>query len=728
MGLGARLDRRVRLAGVLVPWLFLLPLAGDERMLGPTDLLAEGALPHLEPVPGGDRYGLLNDPVYQFVPWEVEIRRAWRRGAPGFWSDSLEGGSSPWVNPQARVLSPFTVAARPFPLRWFFLLTLGLQLQTAGLGMVVWARRLGAGRRWSAAAGAAYAFGGALLPWALFPHSGAAAWIPWTAAAFLGLMRHSRPETGRIVWAAVTLGLLLLSGHPEIAFGGGLLAALVGWSLRPRRAGTARRLVACLRAGLLGGALAAPVVLPFLAALPDSQRWHEMQERPSVLEEWRGDSGRLFPEDRRGFLAVALNPYGFGVPYRDAFRGPFNWAEAGAGYAGSFALAGSLLALLLVRRRAAPLLLFAGLSYLLAAGFRPFLLVAEWLPGFATMAHARLLLVACAALCAAAAVGFRRLEVTGAIAPLAALLLLAVASALRAPRPEVVLTWLLLLAVALLVIRGDRWRRWAPVLVLALVVDLAPWGWRLLPTAVERAFYPTDPVVEQAAAAAQHPLGPGRVTGFGYEVYPSLLAVYGLDEPRPHNPMAPGRLLEVHRAAFGAAPSRGAYFSPVRSVDHPLADFLGLRAVVLPPAVEAPPGYEVAARSERVIARNLEARPRWFVVEGECSIEGGTLAPGRLRFTVSGAAPCRLATSLPGPDGWRLVGGPPARTVETRHAFLGVRVDQAPTRIELSYRPPGLALGLALLLVAVGGEALGWAAPRLATRRAALLPKPRSVR
>src|SRR6202035_3503005 len=119
--------------------------AGGGRLLAPRALLAE-RIPGAPAVAHPDAHSLLNDTIYQFLPWELEIRHALARHQAPFWSDLLEGGSSPWANPQAGVLSPVQMAARLLPIQHHLLGALALKVLLAFEGTWLLARRLGRSR------------------------------------------------------------------------------------------------------------------------------------------------------------------------------------------------------------------------------------------------------------------------------------------------------------------------------------------------------------------------------------------------------------------------------------------------------------------------------------------------------------------------------------------------------------------------------------------------------
>ena len=186
------------------------------------------------------------------------------------WSDLLDGGSSPWVNPQAGALSPIAMASRPLPLAAFPLVVLFLKLMVAIEGSWLLCRVLGAGRGAALLGALSFSLGGGMIGWALFPHTTTAAWIPWMTAAAIVVAR--RPGRRAVAATAAITAATALSGHPETAFAGGLLSALCGLAMGRRSLPLGRRLGALVAAALLGLGLAAVHWLPFLELLPSSQR------------------------------------------------------------------------------------------------------------------------------------------------------------------------------------------------------------------------------------------------------------------------------------------------------------------------------------------------------------------------------------------------------------------------------------------------------------------------
>lgn len=162
-GLGLRLSRSAVSGGLLLPLVLLAPWLGGNPLLVPCNQLS-GHFPGVPVLARPDPHELLNDVIFQFIPWELEVRHALAEGRLPFWSDLLEGGSSPWANPQAAVLSPLAMLARLLPIQHHLLAMLALKVLVAFEGTWLLARRLGASRVASLLAGGGYALSGASSP------------------------------------------------------------------------------------------------------------------------------------------------------------------------------------------------------------------------------------------------------------------------------------------------------------------------------------------------------------------------------------------------------------------------------------------------------------------------------------------------------------------------------------------------------------------------------------
>lgn len=751
-GLGLRLGRAAMLGGLVLPLVLLAPWLTGSRLLVATDILRYPTLPGVTLVESPDEaHDLLNDSVYQFLPWELEIRHALSERRLPFWSDLLEGGSSPWANPQAAVLSPIAMLARAFPIQHFLLGALALKILVAFEGAWLLARRVGRSRAASLLAAAGFAIGGGVIAWALFPHTAAVAWVPWLATGTIGVFRRPRPRA--VASTAVLTAALLFSGHPEVAAIGGLFAAVCGLSLW-RRAGSRgflRGMGAAAAAAALGFALAAPHLLPFLNVLLHSQRAHETLAHAMPPH----DAALLWPPSwfLNGHDQVVLgplSPHALGRPFRDPFYGPtLNWVEIVCGYTGLLALAGAVAALLAVRdRRSWPFLGFAAVGLLLAAHFLPLAWLTHAVPPLRVLAYQRFLLVTSLALCIGGAFGtdallrgWRRLTRRGRTGLAGAFALAAWISLAARTDPWTLTLWGLLAGAALLALKKPRLG--ALALGLVLLLDLVPWSRSLLPRGHTDLFYPQTAFLSLVAQEAGADGGPWRVAAAEKLFYPSLLPVYGMAEPRPHNPLAPMDYVRVLEAAFGFHPTRANYFAPF-DPNHPLLSFLGVR--VLMASEYRPPGLPIEASLERVdgdrfrpfrIYRNPAALPRWFLPRSAEPIERKEIGPwidglrdpahvalwadeargwslpvrpGVIPVRAVAAVPGRvvldvpepdrerlLATSIRKEDGWRArADGRDLPVLTVNGAFLGVRVPAEAGEVELRFLPYGFVAGTIL--------------------------------
>ncbi len=760
-GLGQRLRWEVVAAGWLLPLLVLWPWLSGAALLLPAQSLAP-QVPGTYHLERPDPWGEQHDVVALFIPWELEVRHALAARRLPFWSDRIDGGASPWANLQAEALSPTAMLARALPIQHHLLAALALKILVACQGAWIAARRLGARRPPALLAGAGFALGGAVAGWGLFPLSSVAAWSPWLLAGAVSLARH--PRARALAATSVAVAAVVLAGHPEVALGAGLLAVVLSLALLRRR-GAGRALGALVLAAVLGCALAAPVLAPFFSLVPRSQRAHE-HGRARVVE---GDAvlrqpASWFQYGQGDYLAAPTNPQAFGRPYRDPFEGSIAWVLSETPYVGLLAFAGLGLALGGRSRRRAQvvLLAFAAVGLLLAAGFLPFVRVLFALPIVRLPEYARLLSAASLALALAGALGwdaFLRRR-SGGAAAVAWLVLGAAISLHVEPRLEVAALWLLLAAGALAAARGRRAVALA-VLGATMVLDLVSWARWMLPRGDPHLFFPATEAVATMARETAAPGGPWRVVGHDLLAYPAVLSVYGLEDVRPHNPLAPHDQIVALAAAFEFLPATRSYFSRFSNLEHPLLDFLNTRVVVsnryLPPI----PGMVeigVAGAVDRIY-RNPDALPRWFlpvaadrvpraqlarwvdglrdprrvalVTEEErepsdpaasewmrgspawdpAAVRATRAQPGAIDLELAPAPGARLvATSIPGPWGWRARHDRrELRTVAVNGGFLGVIVPARASRVTLRFVPPGFWLGCAVAAAAaVGLAGVAW--------------------
>ncbi len=209
----------------------------------------------------------------------LTIKQGFASGHIPLWNDHYGGGRPLAGDPLAALWYPPTQLLRLLSVDDYFLVTIVGHLVLAGLGMLLLARVAFRLPRLASL----YAAVAWMATPRLVAHLGAghitivqtAAWLPWVAlTAWLTVGRPGR-------WApafAASLAMLVLAGHPQIAYYGLLmLACASAWLVvrRWREAGsaTALRSIAGLAAGgLLAALLTAAHLLPMLELVSHSTR------------------------------------------------------------------------------------------------------------------------------------------------------------------------------------------------------------------------------------------------------------------------------------------------------------------------------------------------------------------------------------------------------------------------------------------------------------------------
>jgi hypothetical protein len=195
------------------------------------------------------------------------------------WNPYYGGGRPLAADPNAALFYPPTQLVNMLPLPDYFLVLLLGHLVWGGAGMLLLARRALALPPLAGLA-AAIAFMGAPR---MIGHLGAghvtmiqaAAWLPWVALTTRMTAQSPRRHGPGL---AACLALMVLAGHPQIAYYGGLLAVgMAAWALAARwRAAGWRSLLAPLltlgAAGGTAGLLAAIHLVPLLEFASHSTR------------------------------------------------------------------------------------------------------------------------------------------------------------------------------------------------------------------------------------------------------------------------------------------------------------------------------------------------------------------------------------------------------------------------------------------------------------------------
>lgn len=654
----------------------------------------------LDPADGNEN---LRDVTHQVQPWLLFLRGEWREGRPPFWNPHQLAGTPFWSNGQGAPLFPLHLLFAALPVPLGLLLLPWLRVAVGGAGAFALARALGAGRGAAALAAVAFPLSGMISGFLLYPMGNALMLVPW---AFLAVERIAAGCGG---WRplAVVGGLGLLSGHPETAV---FTALLAGLYLLARGADGGRRAPAwgAFVGGWAGGALlAAPQILPLFLTLLESGKWlvHQVAPPPApgvVLALW----------------SRFLLPDGLGDAAAGSWWGPYN-DIATAVYVGGIPLALALAALpAAARDRRLRALALVGLLALAGAyhlpGARQLLLGTPVL-GRAIHHYLKfgveLVLVLFAVRGAIEWVerpGRRLALASGA-------LVLALGASWWAFAPEweqrglvgEQLAWsaALLLSLALLLaarrLRPEQRQRLLPALAALAALDLAFAHARIAPGLPVGDLYP------RTGATAFLEGREGRLAGVGAALHPNAAMVYGLRDLRGDDPVKLWRYDLVYGELAGGADP--VYHRPVQDWSSPWLDRLGVRWVVAAPGEEARrPDWWLAYDGED--ARVWE-RPaplpiaRWE--DGSAAV-AEVNEPGRWAFHADAPErPRRLVVAESWDRGWRArIDARPVRPEREEGLLLALEVPAGARRVELVYRPHGLAGGLALGLAGLLALAL----------------------
>lgn len=311
---------------------------------------------------------------------------------------------------------------------------------------------------------------------------------------------------------------------------------------------------------------------------------------------------------------------------------------------------------------------------------------------------------------------------------------------------------------ALLLPRGApstaRARLAAPWALAALVAaELALLHGEALAPGPARLFYPLTPPLR----FLRDHLGGARLVGMGEALPANFSQVYGLGDARIDDPARPRVYIEAI-APLRPSPVTLENLSQLSGAASRLYDLLGVRYVItepgrelglpvvfrhrsgwihehprplprlfLPPTATLNRGGDWAAwlrRPRDFAARALVSEPppgtdapRWRARRAR-SLAFGAARREPARWSMRLEAPERrlLASSIYHDGGWRLqLDGRPHPTVLANGPFVGAWVPAGAHRLELLYRPPGLALGCLVAALALGAGV------------ARLLPPPRPL-
>ncbi|HKV12145.1 MAG TPA: hypothetical protein VJ725_28625 [Thermoanaerobaculia bacterium] len=745
----------------LVWGLAMAPVFGA-ALFGGRVLLPLGYLTRVPPFSGlveGSPPGnlLQSDLVLQITPWMVRVREAYLAGEWPLWNPLAGAGEPLLANPQSQAFQPLVWLALPFPVAAGVGIVAALRMLLPLVFSFLLFRRQGLSEAVSLGASLMLGLSGFLQLFLGWPLAGSATFLPVLLYALV--MTDQRGARRDRLLLALAVAALLLVGHPETGLHVLVLAGVWGISLlRARPAGQRLALAGSWAvAGAVGCALAAPVVLPAAAYLPQSVRAALLEARRDRLAaEIPADEAPAPGARERGIVPRLLPvaaPNAFGNNRFGAYWGERNVNEDAAGFTGTAALLAFFLALLPVGGRRFPQeklalgIALAALAVLARPPGLPELLDALPVLRQSLSFHSRIALLF--NFCAAYAAGcvwerWRRGEAQPRKVVSLALLLAGVITwgYLAHSRPELAnlrhgtlaLQLGTLAAAAFLLSRA---RGSLSALLLVGTVELLAIHGPANPTAPAALFYPQTPSI----AFLEERLDPWyRVAGLGPALRPNFASVYGLADPRSSNPIKPAPYVEAIRRInrFPGRPTDG-FTSP----GDPLYGLLGVRFVMTAPRMRLPrplrlvdrrpgawiyrrpgalprlflPASTVPCCLEKIgdFAETAVVRPEaaWSATEPQASsLTLGALEPAWMQARAFLAEPRLLTGSVYQDGGWKLlVNGERRPTILANGPFVAAWLPAGEASVDLLYRPSGFFLGMFLAALGLAAGAAFWVPP-----------------
>lgn len=250
------------------------------------------------------------------------------------WDPYIMGGTPYLADMQSAIFSPFSLPAYLLPFWWSLGVIAVMKVVVAAMGVFLLGRRIGMRPGGAFLAGLVFAFGFFMIAWIPWPLTNVFPLIPWTLLATEAVVR--RPGPLSMSGLAFVTALQLFGGHPESSMQ--LLFATVAWFLL-RLCQTEGGLVAAVSAArrarssvlsalarkswrpavtfaaglVLGAALAAVVILPFLELLHHSNDL-TLRPRGAVHVEPKYFFAALIPDYFPGSFAIETAFYTGALP------------------------------------------------------------------------------------------------------------------------------------------------------------------------------------------------------------------------------------------------------------------------------------------------------------------------------------------------------------------------------------------------------------------------------
>src|SRR5438876_8172237 len=565
------------------------------RVLSPADILMTFP-PWASLAPGTLAANpLQSDVAFMFDPWLIYAGRAVAAGHFPLWNPHAFAGAPFFANPQTALLFPLTWLAFVLPAPLAITLVMILKLSVAGVGMYLFLRRLAVGLLASSVGAVSFMLNGALVMWLGWAVGSAMAMLPWLFAASEWL-RHARSRRA-VAALALAVAVSIFAGYPQIT--AVTLLVTGAWALV--RAPATRRpwpfLGAWASGAVIGGALAAVQILPFLEYLGESAVYaYRAQWMPVMAAPPRSALALLMP----GYFgsATGRDYWGYFNPNEIAATvGVVPWVALPAAIVGAWRGPGTRF--------------FLGLALVAAVLCYDTPGVTGWLgalPPFSFVITFRMVVFFAFALSVLAALGLealataspevrRRMEravrwMVGALAALTCVLVVQdypifVRGGLVYATAAQYVLFLVLLAVATLAALPPAGSRAAWLPLAAQVAVLAPTAATENPAIASSLFYPEPPAITHLRARSDpHErvvLGAGKNLG----------VLYGLREVAGYDGLTP------HRVEHLAGPRRESWLLASGSIDvtvdaaSPVFDLLAIRRVIVSPRTAALPAHVV---------------------------------------------------------------------------------------------------------------------------------------
>jgi hypothetical protein len=693
----------------------------------------------------------LNDVALQMVPWAHEVREQWKSGRIPLWNETAASGMPLLANSQSGALSLLRLLALPLDLGHAMAAEGAWKVLIALTFTFLYCRRR-YGELASAVAAVSFAFGAFMIVWLHYPHTTVAAFLP--AALYAVDLLAERVTYARFVFAAAVWGVMLTGGHPETASHIAFFTVLaIVWIAFVEKA-PRRFLPAALGSIVTGALLASPLIIPFLEAVTKSLRYFLLKSAgppQKMLADWASTIGML-------------QPHFFGVIPMEEVWGPAG-PEILTGFVGSLGVVGGMAtALSVVRgRRWRSREAFFVLATVVAIGivyFWPGIVDAfNLLFKFAANARVRLLIAFFLSVQVAAMLDriTERVTILMAILLTAALYLVMLRFPFPTPSERWGAVYALLPSVAVLMVATFAVLRNRRALLLGLFavaigeVWNVTWAWN--PVLPASAMYPSTPMVRELIRLKErNPPSTFRMVGYGAELFPNLPTMYGLEDIRAHDVMAPFRymgLLQVVTRTYNA----GEYFAMWTDLNTRLLDYLNVKYYAMSPRehIDDPRFSVVYEARDGHIYENHAVLSRFFPVRNVVlefnekawieklarhedwahtaildrlpvdndQMRSDLLAPRSLdareaTTTITLSAPTHyriradaprytlVVSSIPWSPGWKVAAnGKSLRVIRVNAAFVGFVVPAGVSEIDVRYSPASFWAGLALSLATI---------------------------